>query len=89
LSATKPPDNATAARRFGEDQHLLWDVVDADASGPGGADYSCDPNLWMLHECTGCARRDIAAGEELTIDYALATVSPERRIELWAGHTPS
>jgi uncharacterized protein len=62
---------------IGEDKNILWDVVEADAHGPGGANHSCDPNLWMLDEHTVCARRDISAGEELTFDYALATVSPE------------
>src|SRR5947209_6941289 len=33
--------------------------------------HSCDPNLWMLDEVTLAARRDIAAGEELTADYAM------------------
>jgi RimJ/RimL family protein N-acetyltransferase len=70
---------------IGEDQNLLWDVVDVDAGGPGGANHSCDPNLWMQDERTVCARRDIAAGEELTLDYALATVSPEWRMECHCG----
>lgn len=32
--------------------------------------HSCDPTLWMVDEVTFAARRDIAAGEELTADYA-------------------
>jgi SET domain-containing protein len=32
--------------------------------------HSCDPNLWHADVVTITARRDIAAGEELTIDYA-------------------
>jgi SET domain-containing protein len=35
--------------------------------------HSCDSNLWMRDELTLEARRDIAAGEEVTIDYALQT----------------
>lgn len=35
--------------------------------------HSCDPNLWMRDEFTLEARRDIAAGEEITVDYALQT----------------
>lgn len=31
--------------------------------------HSCDPNCWMQDEHTLAARRDIAAGEELTADY--------------------
>lgn len=39
--------------------------------------HSCDPNLWMNDEVTLSARRDIAAGEELTGDYALWEFDPE------------
>jgi hypothetical protein len=38
--------------------------------------HSCDANLWMGDEVTVVARCDIAAGEELTQDYALYTASP-------------
>ena len=33
--------------------------------------HSCDPNVWMLDAVTLVARRVIAPGEELTLDYAL------------------
>lgn len=33
--------------------------------------HSCDPNVWLNDEVALVARRDLAAGEELTIDYAL------------------
>jgi len=36
--------------------------------------HSCDSNLWMRDAFTLEARRDIAAGEEVTVDYALQTV---------------
>lgn len=39
--------------------------------------HSCDPNVWMTDEVTLCARRNIAAGEELTGDYALWELDPE------------
>lgn len=39
----------------------------------GIANHSCDPNLWWVDAFTLAARRDIAAGEELTSDYATAT----------------
>jgi uncharacterized protein len=39
--------------------------------GGGSLNHSCDSNLWMADEVTLIARRDIAAGEELTVDYAL------------------
>jgi SET domain-containing protein len=39
--------------------------------------HSCDSNLWMRDAVTLEARRDIAAGEEITIDYALQTAIAE------------
>lgn len=35
----------------------------------GYGNHSCDPNLWWTDAYTLTARRDIAAGEELTNDY--------------------
>jgi SET domain-containing protein len=32
--------------------------------------HSCDPNLWYADAYTFVTRRDVRAGEELTIDYA-------------------
>ncbi len=43
----------------------------------GSLNHSCDSNLWMADEVTLVARMDIAAGEELTVDYALFTAQPE------------
>ena len=49
------------ARLRDEDQEDLTDLIN----------HSCDPNVWMQDEVTLVARRDIAVGEELTIDYAM------------------
>jgi len=43
--------------------------------------HSCDPNLWHVDPFTLAARRDISAGEELTIDYATQTVNPQVRLD--------
>src|ERR1041385_6678831 len=43
----------------------------------GSLNHSCDSNLWMADEVTLVARRDILPGEEITVDYALFTTSPE------------
>lgn len=32
--------------------------------------HSCDPNTWMINDEDVSARRDIQAGEQVTIDYA-------------------
>jgi len=37
--------------------------------------HSCDPNLWMRDAITISTRRQVATGEELTIDYALFTAN--------------
>lgn len=60
------------AIQIAEDVHL----IDMPTS-PGGMNHSCDANLWMHDEVTVVARRDIAAGEELTQDYALYTANPD------------
>jgi uncharacterized protein len=59
------------AVQIGEDTHLV-DLPTA----PGGMNHACDSNLWMHNEVTIVARRTIAAGEELTIDYALHSGLP-------------
>ena len=66
--ATVPRYNAV---QIGEGLHLI-DIP----TSPGGMNHSCNANLWMHDEVTVVARRDIAAGEELTQDYALYTTSP-------------
>ena len=70
---------------IGENQHILWSADDPDAGGPGGANHCCASTLWMLDERTVGARRDIAAGEELTLDYALFSVAPGWRMECHCG----
>jgi hypothetical protein len=70
---------------IGENQHILWSADDPDAGGPGGANHCCNSNLWMLDARTVDARRDIAAGEELTVDYALFSVAPEWRMDCHCG----
>jgi uncharacterized protein len=47
--------------------------------------HSCDPNLWHVEPFTLATRRDIEAGEELTIDYATQTANPQVRIPCCCG----
>jgi SET domain-containing protein len=78
---------------IGEDEHLLFKVVDpsefgtdlAIGSGTRGFNHSCDSNLWLEAAFTVIARRDIGAGEELTIDYALFSAGPDWRMECNCG----
>ncbi|WP_250037813.1 SET domain-containing protein [Paractinoplanes maris] len=53
----------------GEDSHLVL----PSARDNGKGNHSCDPNLWWGAPYTLTARRDVAAGEELTNDYATST----------------
>jgi len=39
--------------------------------------HSCDPTMWWLDEYTLITRRDVAAGEELTSDYATSSARPD------------
>lgn len=51
---------------------LASDQNDADPF----LNHSCDPNLWFTNGWPLAARRDIAAGEELTFDYATGETYP-------------
>ncbi|MFC0003115.1 SET domain-containing protein [Micromonospora siamensis] len=53
----------------------------------GYGNHSCDPNLWWVGPYELAARRDIAAGEELTNDYATSTGEPEFRMSCSCGST--
>jgi uncharacterized protein len=70
------------AHQIGEDAHLV-DLIKTPDKVEGSINHSCDSNLWMGDEVTLVARRDIAEGEELTLDYALTTVDPN-----WALDQP-
>lgn len=61
------------AIQIDETLHLV-EAPEITAQRTGGSlNHSCDANLWLADEVTLVARRDIAAGAELTIDYALFT----------------
>jgi hypothetical protein len=49
-----------------EDAHLVLPPGTVAHYG----NHSCDPNLWLAGPYGIATRRDVAAGEELTIDYA-------------------
>jgi hypothetical protein len=55
------------------DRHLV--LPSGQPNGYGN--HSCDPNLWWVGPFELAARRDIAAGEELTNDYATSTFEPD------------
>jgi SET domain-containing protein len=72
-----------AAARHPEHPYLDTITVDSDLHlvlpyrRPNGyGNHSCDPNLWWVGPYELAACRDIAAGEEVTNDYATSTDDP-------------
>jgi SET domain-containing protein len=51
--------------------------VVAQQHGVGELNHSCDPNLGWTDDATLVAVREIAAGDELTVDYATVISDPE------------
>lgn len=47
--------------------------------------HSCDPNMWHTDASTLAARRDIRAGEELTVDYATQTTAADFQMPCRCG----
>jgi uncharacterized protein len=68
------------AIQIDENLHLV-EQVEITESLEGSMNHSCDSNIWMADEVTLVARRDIAAGKELTVDYALFTVQENWMLE--------
>jgi uncharacterized protein len=64
------------AIQIGQDLHLV-ELPEFTIERGGSINHSCDSNLWMADEVTLVARYDIAAGDELTVDYALFTSQPD------------
>ncbi len=69
------------AIQIAEDRHLVEQPEITARRAGGSLNHSCDATLWLADEVTLIARRDIAAGEELTIDYALFTVQADWALE--------
>jgi hypothetical protein len=62
------------------DEHLWMGYRPGDPDSPDDMlNHSCDPNLWLSGKTVLVARHEIAAGEELTVDYAVWTDEPEWR----------
>ncbi|WP_203736480.1 SET domain-containing protein [Catellatospora chokoriensis] len=64
-----------------DDLHLVLPPRQPNGCG----NHSCDPNLWWVDACTLAARRDIAAGEELTNDYGTSTAVADFRMDCACG----
>jgi hypothetical protein len=65
-----------AAYRFasvvpiGEEHYLALPSTDPADSLDEYLNHSCDPSAWLVDEVRVVARRDLAAGEEITVDAA-------------------
>lgn len=62
-----------------DEAHWLGSPLDAPDVTDQYLNHSCDPNIWLIDEVTLAARRDIAAGEEITADYSTWSID-----ENWA-----
>jgi hypothetical protein len=51
-----------------EDTYLALPITDSEPSLDENLNHSCNANAWLADEVTLVARRDIAAGEEVTLD---------------------
>jgi len=60
------------AVQIGEELHLV-ELPKNTRKREGSLNHACDSNLWLADAVTLVARFDIAAGQELTVDYALFT----------------
>lgn len=63
----------------------LFSVEDFGSEDAYYINHSCDPNAWMQDAFTVVARRNIAADEEVTIDYALWE-HDENHVSDWDCH---
>jgi hypothetical protein len=59
----------------------LADPADSETATDYFLNHSCDPNIWLIDDITLAARRTIAAGEELTADYATWECDPDWVLE--------
>jgi SET domain-containing protein len=65
-----------------EDTHLVL----APGSDNRFGNHGCDPNLGFAGEYSLVTLRDLAAGEELLVDYAMSTTDPDYYLRC---HCPS
>jgi hypothetical protein len=72
FEAFQSSHSAYNAVQIDEGLHLV-ERSEITQSLDGSMNHSCDSNVWMDDEVTLVARRDIEAGEEIAVDYALFT----------------
>ena len=62
--------HAQSATPFDDDTYLARPIGDRHESIDDYLNHSCDPSAWLAGAVTVVARRDIRAGEEVTVDCA-------------------
>jgi SET domain-containing protein len=80
LAALEPPYSSLTVA---EGTHLLLDPAHPVRYG----NHSCEPNLWHVDATTIALRTDVAADDELTIDYATHTGVPDWSMACSCGST--
>src|ERR1700743_2834172 len=66
--ADEGPYRVRSIWAVGEDAYLALPETDLAPSLDENLNHSCDPNAWLVDDVILVARRDIAAGEEITLD---------------------
>ena len=64
-----------------DDRHLILEPGQPVHFG----NHSCAPTIWHVDAHTLATRRDLAAGAELTVDYASQTTEPGFRMDCRCG----
>lgn len=80
MAAGVPPEPGTsriAGRGLFAPAAIAAGSVVLEQDGVGQLNHSCDPNLGWAGERALVAVRDIAAGDELTLDYATVIADPD------------
>lgn len=63
----------------------LGNTVDEPEELDEFINHNCDSNVWLQDEITLVARRHIAKGEEITVDYALWETDSSWEMECYCG----
>ena len=78
---TFSPFRQRHALQIGDDIYLTM-IDEGDGLDVGDyINHSCDPSLVLVGDITLAARRDLAAGEQLTYDYATSDSTPYDEFE--------
>ena len=66
---------------IGEGLFIAGEIDDPEEDPDENLNHSCDPNLWLADEVTLQAKRYIAKGEEITLDYSTFCSMPDWKMQ--------